>query len=200
MREIQSIQELKAIMEQLERLLQHPGPYPLFNLQERPASYWFVEFDYPFTDEFFDLLRKFAKDVGDKSFSFVTLSPHPLDVYYKNFGWFAACTFSIDDPISSFDEFLLKGTEEQQCDAIAYLVDCFAMISSSGSWVVYGTRESGLTVLATFNGERTSDRFRPPYFMSAETAVEFIEELGILGIDVNAFKRSWLTGKKGDSI
>src|SRR5664279_375428 len=106
MKDVTTREEMDNLLLRLRQLLRYPAPFPQYNFVQQPVAARIVGYHYLFRPEFFNIIKSYARRLGEHTFAFVTLQPDPIDVYHKLFGTYPAAMFDINDVADAFNEFV----------------------------------------------------------------------------------------------
>lgn len=144
-REKKEFDELKELVSDM---LFSDDNLPQQVFREQFSHYLFEEFDWAMSDEFWDTIQKLAEQAKDDFILTAVLNPHPVNYYYKEFGYFNWTKLPINLSADDYFNVLELGPNESPADAILFNSDTVVWLSPSGKWAIWGERAYGICVLA----------------------------------------------------
>lgn len=124
-------------------------------------KFYFFEFDRAFSARFWSVLQKLASQSQDTWINVISIDPHPVDYFHKEFGLFGATRVSslaTDD--ENYEE-LCSHPPNNHLDSLFHS-ETLAWFPDSAKWFVFGERAYGIAILGIQNG------FAPPMTLIAQ--------------------------------
>lgn len=125
------------------------------------------------TQEFYNLLIKFIKEIGDKRVVFFTITPDSESYFYHHFKKYSTALFSVEENYDSFITFLQNDPGDSPADALAFNAEVATMFSESNSWGLITSKKSEMGVIG-FNNFETYKLFNY-YFANSGLCYELSE-------------------------
>ncbi|MGJ7913750.1 hypothetical protein [Neobacillus sp. LXY-1] len=138
--------KLKKILEELFHLNKEI-PDQVF--QRGFNNYLFEQFDFIMSEEFWTTIRDLAEKSNDDFVVLAVLNPHPMDYYYKEFGYFNWLKLPIDISSVEFLNILNEGPPNYEADAIFINSFIIALFSPSKKWGIWADRNYEIAIIAS---------------------------------------------------
>ena len=112
-----------------------------------------IDFDWIFSDGFFEKIINLLSISGDKSFYFAVLDPEPETYYFKHFKKYNIVEFNNDDSENVYFNALNSDPGNSPADALSCNSSKLILFSKSKDWVFYCDRYYELCICAFSNKE-----------------------------------------------
>jgi hypothetical protein len=117
------------------------------NVYYMPFDYYlFAEFDWAMSAEFWLELKILASYSADKRIIVVVLDPHPIDYFFKNFGYYNVFYLSTNASANDYWNAIISGPPDSPADAMLYNSNVVTWFADSATWAIWGQREFGICV------------------------------------------------------
>jgi hypothetical protein len=116
--------------------------------RERFNCFFFEEFDWAMSEEFWATLQDLARKSGDQSLLVSVLEPDPVDYYKREFGCYNWAIISSTSTADEYWTLLNHHPEESPADSILSNSERVVWAARSGAWAVWGERALEICVLA----------------------------------------------------
>lgn len=113
------------------------------------SDYFFDEFDWSLTDEFWDEIKKLTEVSNDSYVLLAVLDPDPEKYYFKNFHYYNWAVIPVESSSDDYFSLLLREPSENPNDAVHLDSNTVVWLPSSMTWVIWGDRSLGMTILGT---------------------------------------------------
>lgn len=113
------------------------------------ADYFFDEFDWSLTDEFWVEIKKLAEVSKDSHILLAVLDPDPETYYFKNFRYYNWAMMPAQCSPDDYFSLLLREPTENSNDAVYLDANTVVWLPPSMNWAIWGNRSLGMTVLST---------------------------------------------------
>jgi len=137
--------KLKKIQEEIF-LLDKEIPEQVF--QKEFSNYRFEQFDNLMSEEFWATICKLAEWSKDDYVTFAVLSPHPMDYYYKEFGYFNWLELPMNLSGDDYLNILNEGPQNYEADSIINNSTIITLFSPSKKWGIWADRDYEINVIA----------------------------------------------------
>ncbi|WP_078554455.1 hypothetical protein [Bacillus alkalicellulosilyticus] len=137
--------DLKAI---LEEIIDINKEIPNQVFQKEYRGYLFQQFDNIMSEEFFSTIRGLAEKSNDDYIVIAVLNPHPMDYYYKEFGYFNWAKLPLSLSNGYYWSILNEGPPNWEADAIVHNSFIIAFFSPSRKWGIWADRNYEISVIA----------------------------------------------------
>jgi len=190
------VREVAAFEENVRRaraVLDRISAFPRSIFQTPPASLAFLDYGHVTSRELFERLVDLCKVNDERGFVFMMTAPDPVNYFQKNFGWLPAASFSCEDQVSAFTEFVTRDPGGSPADAIAYRSDEIMAISDGAAVALYGRRDREIAVLGSFAKavDFRSGKGPPSIFMDSLMAYEYLARSPGFSLRRDEFIASW---------
>lgn len=112
------------------------------------GNYVFEEFDLAMSDKFWDTIQILARQAQDEYVLCAVLNPHPLEYYYKEFGYFNWVKLPLNLTADEYLDILNIEPESSPADSITTNSFTIVWLSPSMKWAIWGDRNDEVCVLA----------------------------------------------------
>ncbi|MBL4774003.1 MAG: hypothetical protein JKX98_10560 [Alcanivoracaceae bacterium] len=112
-----------------------------------------IDFDWIFSDGFFEKIINLLLISGDKSFYFAVLDPEPETYYFKHFKKYNIVEFNNDDSENVYFNALNSDPGDSPADALSCNSSKLILFSESKDWAFYCDRYYELCICAFSNNE-----------------------------------------------
>ncbi|MGR3779337.1 hypothetical protein ACT1UG_27655 [Bacillus paramycoides] len=112
------------------------------------GNYVFEEFDLAMSDKFWDTIQILARQSQDNYVLCAVLNPHPLEYYYKEFGYFNWVKLPLNLTADEYLDILNIEPESSPADSITTNSFTIVWLSPSMKWAIWGDRNDEVCVLA----------------------------------------------------
>ncbi|WP_439529938.1 hypothetical protein [Pannonibacter sp.] len=113
---------------------------------DKKGGYFFFEFPWSFGEEAWNFFSSISKFYGEEYIFVRCIDPDYYTYYMKNFGLKAEFCFPCHGTPEEYTETMFKFPEKNCADAVGYRGDVIAWGGSSGEWVCWGERFTGLCI------------------------------------------------------
>lgn len=113
----------------------------------------FITFDELFMILFFNHLKEYLIQVGEKGFWMSIIDPDPKGYFFKNFGFFGSFEFLNSDSENNYVSALNEFPYNSPADAPMHNSNSLVFSSFINNWVIYGNRDADIAICAFLNGE-----------------------------------------------
>lgn len=127
-------------------------PEQIFNTSF--SGFVFEEFDWAMSADFWNTIQQLAIVSQDSFILSAVLEPHPIDYFYKEFGYYNWFKLPIELSSEDYWDVLQLEPEDSPADAMLYNSEVVVWVSSSMKWAIWGERNLGICVLAFKNGNK----------------------------------------------
>lgn len=162
-----------------------------FEIENNPFNddfkiFFAIEFDFLFTEDFFNGIKIFLKKIDTNKFYFYTINPSPEKYFFKHFNKFNAFEVNLNNTDKELSEIMMKNPKDSPSDALALNSDDIVWFSHSKEWAILGSRDLEIAIVGlTIN--KVKDQFLSSFnnfdniFLSVEEQIENLDDL--IGFD-----------------
>ncbi|WP_378182241.1 hypothetical protein [Aquimarina sp. SS2-1] len=157
------------------------------------SNFSFCDFEYLFSEYFFESLKKYLNKRKQDHFTFYTLDPDPENYFFKNFGSFNIIDFS-EEEYSSYIKKLSEAPDNNEADALIYNSNKIIIYAQNLDLVIYGDRNWEIAVIC-LKKENFSENNLKTFFENDVVSVEefvkmssdFYDQLSSKNLELESF-------------
>ena len=122
----------------------------------------FITFDELLMTLFFNHLKRYLIDIGEKGFWLAVIDPDSKSYFSTHFNFFGAFEFSSADDEDDYVSALNDYPEDSPADALMHNSNSLIVSSFTNKWAVFGNREADIAICA-FSDRAYWELFRSSY-------------------------------------
>lgn len=145
---IQDVIEYNNLKEFLEEIFHLNKEIPDQVFQKDFGDYLFEQFDVIMSEEFWTAIRGLAEKSKDDYVILGVLNPHPMDYYYKEFGYFNWVKLPLNLNKDDYWNIINEGPRNYEADAIIFNSFIIALFPPSKKWGIWADRNYEISVIA----------------------------------------------------
>ncbi len=121
-------------------------PNLVFN--EKFNQFFFEEFDWAMTPEFWNTIQRLALASNDTDIFLTVLDPDPINYFFDNFGYYNSMKLPVNITGKDYENILQTGPKDSPADAVLYNSEVIVWLPVSMKWAIWGERSCGICILA----------------------------------------------------
>lgn len=137
------------------------------------------EFDFIYHELFFEGLKKFLSEIENRTVTFYTIDPSPVEYFYKRYNKYSVFEITVEATDRELNDIMMKDPKKPSGDAIALTSDDITWFSVSNDWTIMGSKDWEVAVVG-FTSKETKELFIGSFTENAQLMFtpikEFVEE------------------------